>query len=304
MIPSQRFVAQAYGAGRRAETALRHFRPRAPRALEHNKEQGAHARGERYSAMTSVGESATASRIDPAKPSVRAGNRLLGALRAADFALIEPHLELVSLHEGTVLFEPGEEVETAYLPCHRTMISLRLPTRRGEEVEAATIGREGALGGIVSAGVRPAYGRAVVQLPGPAYAIAVDRLAAAKARSAALHDLFARYADVLLAQVMQSAACGALHQIDQRCCRWLLSAHDRAGDRAFHFTQQALADMLGVQRTTVTAVCRRLEKAGLISHHRGEMEIVDRPRLERAACECYAAVEAHYARMLPEVDAG
>ncbi|HEY3694551.1 helix-turn-helix domain-containing protein [Phenylobacterium sp.] len=93
--------------------------------------------------------------------------------------------------------------------------------------------------------------------------------------------------------MMQSAACNALHSIEQRCCRWLLAAHDRAGDHSFHLTQQALAEMLGVQRTTVTAVSSKLQARGPIAYHRGAVEVLDRPGIEKAACECYAAVEGH-----------
>jgi hypothetical protein len=226
-------------------------------------------------------------------------NRLLAALRPADCKLLEPHLKPVALRRQEVLFEPGDDVHTTYFPCHHAMISLRLITRDGEAVEVATIGREGAIGGVVSSGHKPAFGQAVVQIGGAAFKILTDRLDRVKCDSPALADLFARYSDALLAQMMQSAACSALHSIEERCARWLLSAHDRAGDHAFPLTQQALAEMLGVQRTTVTAVGRRLQDAGFIRYRRGAVEVLDRAGLERAACECYRAVESHFARLLP-----
>jgi CRP-like cAMP-binding protein len=225
----------------------------------------------------------------------RYANRLLAALRPEDFAFIEPSLRLVSLERGRVLFEPGDDVHTTYFPCHHTMVSLLIVTPGGEEIEALTIGREGAVGGIVSAGNKPAYGRAVVQIPGTVFAIPTDRLDEAKTHSAAFGDLFARYADALLAQVMQSVACNALHTLEQRCCRWLLSTHDRAGDEIFRLTQESLAEMLGVQRTSVTAVAKGLQAAGLIRYDRGRVEVLNRAGLERAACGCYAAVEEHFA---------
>lgn len=233
----------------------------------------------------------------------RSANRLLGALSAHDFAVLEPHLEPVALARGQVLFEPGDEVDTTYFPCHRTMASLLIVTRDGHEVEAATIGREGAIGGIVSEGHKPAYGRAVVQVAGSALAIPTSHLEAAKTGSARFSDLFSRYADALLAQMMQGVACNALHKVEARCCRWLLAAHDRAGDQIIHLTQESLAEMLGVQRTTVSAVTAELAARGLIRTHRGRVEIIDRKGLERASCECYAAVEDHFARLLPEVEA-
>jgi len=229
-------------------------------------------------------------------------NRLLAALSAPELALLEPRLETAPLVRGQVLFEPGDDVETTYFPCHRTMASLLIVTRDGREVEAATIGREGAVGGIVSEGHKPAFGRAVVQIGGAALAISTSRLAAAKAASPRLGDLFSRYADALLAQMMQSVACNALHKAEARACRWLLATHDRAADDIIHLTQESLAEMLGIQRTTVTAVTGALQDRGLIRTRRGRVEILDRPGLERAACECYAAVERHFARLLPEVD--
>lgn len=237
-----------------------------------------------------------------ASASVRRANRLLAAMSEREFAVLEPHLKLVSLPRGSVLFEPGDDVDTTYFPCRRTMASLLVVTRDGREVEAATIGREGAVGGIVSEGHKPAFGRAVVQIGGEALAIPTSDLEAAKTGSARFGDLFSRYADALLAQMMQSVACNALHRADERCARWLLATHDRAGDKMIHLTQESLAEMLGVQRTTVTAVTGDLQNRGLIRTHRGRVEIVDRKGLERAACECYAAVEAHFAEVLPEVE--
>jgi CRP-like cAMP-binding protein len=229
-------------------------------------------------------------------------NRLLGALGPADRRRLEPHLQAVALRSGQVLFEPGDEVDTTYFPGGHAMVSLRLTTAEGEAVEVVTIGCEGAVGGVVSLGHKPAFGQAVVQIGGTAFKIATDRLDELKRHAPAVGDLFARYADALLAQIMQSAACNALHPVEQRCARWLLFAHDRAGDRSFPLTQEALAEMLGVQRTTVTAVSRRLQDAGLIRYRRGTVEVVDREGLERAACDCYAAVEAHFRRLMPAPD--
>lgn len=231
----------------------------------------------------------------------RQSNRLLGALSARDFAVLEPHLQAVALPRGKVLFEPGDDVVTTYFPGRRTMVSLLVVTRDGREVEAATVGREGAVGGIVSEGHKPAFGRAVVQVGGEGYAIPTSHLEAAKTGSPRFGDLFARYADTLIAQMMQSIACNALHSSEERCVRWLLATHDRAGGAVIQLTHQSLADMLGVQRTTVTAVTSALQERGLIRTHRGRVEVVDRGGLERAACECYRAVEDHFAGLLPEV---
>lgn len=235
------------------------------------------------------------------RPSMRHANRLLKALSSRDFAVLEPHLQPVALPRGKVLFEPGDDVLTTYFPARGAMVSLLIVTRDGREVEAATVGWEGAVGGVVSEGHKPAYGRAVMQIGGEGFAIPTSHLEAAKTGSARFGDLFARYADVLLAQLMQSIACNALHNVEERFARWLLSSHDRAADDAIQLTQQSLAEMLGVQRTTVTAVAGALQSRGLIRAHRGRVEVINRPGLERTACECYRAVEDHFAEILPEV---
>lgn len=231
----------------------------------------------------------------------RVANRLLAAVSAADFDRLVGRLDVVTLNRGQVLFEPGDDVTTTYFPAHKTMVSLLIITRDGHEIEAATIGREGAVGGIVSAGNKPAFGRAVVQIAGLALAIPTAALESIKDASPRFGELFARYADALLAQMMQSVACNALHSVEERCCRWLLATHDRAGDQIIQLTQEALAEMLGVQRTTVTAVIQNLEAKGLLRRQRGRVEVIDRRGLERAACECYRAVEDHFELLLPEV---
>ena len=231
-----------------------------------------------------------------------ASNRLLAALSDRDFALVKPYLVPRVLDRGQVLFEPGEDVTTTYFPCLGTMGSLLVVSADGREVEAATIGPEGAIGGIVSAGHKPAYGRAVVQIGGPAYCVPTARIEDAKDRSATFRDLFSRYADVLIAQMMQSVACNALHPIEARCSRWLLSTQDRVGQNIIPLTHESLAEMLGVRRTTVTAVVKALQSRGLIRSMRGRVEILNRAKMEETACECYHAVEMHFKRLLPKVD--
>src|SRR6266851_4562898 len=150
-------------------------------------------------------------------------NRLLAAVPAIDRALLEPHAEFVELAPGKVLFEPEEDVVITHFPLTGTMAGLIVVLEDGRTAEAASIGREGAIGGIVSAGHKPAFARAVIQIGGPAFSVPTARLEDAKRRSPVFHDLFARYADALLAQMMQSVACNALHSIEARCSRWLLS---------------------------------------------------------------------------------
>lgn len=228
-------------------------------------------------------------------------NRLLAALRPAPLAELSPYLILVDLPQDAVLFDAGEDVEHTYLPCGPTQASLLVVTSDGQEIEAASIGSEGAIGGMVSAGFKPAYGRAVVRVPGRAFCVPTARLEEVKTRSPVVADVFDRYADVFIAQMMQVAACNALHPIEQRACRWLLFAHDRSGDEPIRLTQETLAQMLGVQRTTISAVARSLQEAGVIHIGRGRVEVLDRPGLEKRACECHDAVEAHFRKVLPKV---
>lgn len=230
-----------------------------------------------------------------------ARNRLLAALKLADRALLEPHLELVSLSYGEVLFEPGDDVVQSHFPLPGAMASLVVLMHDGRTAETATIGSEGAIGGIVSGGHKPAFARATVQLPGLALRVETARLEDAKQRSASLRDLFTRYADALLAQVLQSVACNALHTMEGRLCRWLLSTQARVGGDEVPLTQETLAEMLGVHRATMIRVARPLQERGLIRYRRGRIKFIDQTGLEKAACECHGAVARHFARVLPEV---
>src|SRR3954462_4032445 len=230
-----------------------------------------------------------------------AANRLLATFSLAERALLEPSATLVDLRRGEILFEAGMDVPATHFPSAGTVVAIVVGIADGRTVEVATIGKEGAVGGIVSGGKAPAFGRAVVQVPGFALRVDLKALEAAKARSPHVRDLFARYADALLAQVMQSVACNAFHPLEARCCRWLLTAQDRSGGNEIPLTQEYLAEMLGVQRTTVSAVARMLQEKGLIRYRRGSIHILDREATERKSCECYQNVERHFREVLPEM---
>jgi CRP-like cAMP-binding protein len=177
------------------------------------------------------------------------------------------------------------------------MISLTVELSGGRSAEVASIGREGAVGGIVSCGHAPAYSRAQVLVPGAAFRMPMDALEDAKTRSTFIEHLFCRFSDYLLAQVMQSAVCNAFHSIPERAARWLLHAQDRAGDR-IELTQEAFAGLLGVQRTTVNAVIQTLQGEGLIATGRGVVRVTDRAGLKRRSCECYDRLEQHFAAVI------
>lgn len=238
--------------------------------------------------------SATAKGVGPS-------NCLLTALSSEDRLSLAPYLTEVQLARGSMLFDAGDDVTAAHFPCGGTMVSLVVALPDGALAETATVGREGAIGGIVSMGHKPAFARAVVQIGGSALRIDTDRLEGMKMRSPTLRDAMSRYADCLIAQVLQSVACNVLHSLEPRFCRWLLMAQDRAGGSQVPLTQEFLAEMLGVQRTTVTAVAASLQSRNLIAYSRGRITIVDRARLEAVACGCHEAVIRHFECVLPGV---
>ena len=231
------------------------------------------------------------------------GNLLLSTFSPDYRALLETSAEIVQLDVGEHIQTRGSDVEWSYFPYGTTMISLVVRLKDGRSTEVASIGREGAVGGIVSCGHAPAFGDAVVQVAGPALRVGMDALEKSKADSSFIGNIFCRYSDYLLAQVQQSVACNTFHSIQQRAARWLLTAQDRAGDR-IELTQEALSGLLGVQRTTVNAVAGALQEEGLITVRRGRVLVLDRDGLRRASCECYDAVERHFAAIIGDSGSG
>ncbi len=225
-------------------------------------------------------------------------NRLLSALPSEDRGLLTPHLSTVDLEKGRLLYDPGDLVDQVYFPID-CVISLMTLMENGAAIESATIGREGALGLMAAVAPRQSLSRAIVQAPGSALRIASGPLHDAWSRSAALRTLVDRHNEALFGHAIQSVACNALHAVEARFCRWLLSCHDRLDSNTVSLTQEFLADMLGVQRTTVTAVAGSLQTKGLIRYRRGVVDILDRAGLEAMTCECYGAVRRGYERLLP-----
>jgi CRP-like cAMP-binding protein len=227
------------------------------------------------------------------------GNHLLAAVPVSERVLLEPHLQFAELAHGQVLFEPEEDVVITHFPLTGTMAALVVVLEDGRTAEAATIGREGAIGGIVSAGHKPAFARAVTAIAGPALRIETARIEGAKQKSSVVRELFARYADALMAQILQSVTCNAVHSLEQRLARWLLVTDDRVGSAELPLTQETLGEMLGIHRTTVIRVVRSLQNQGLIRYRRGRVTIANRAALEQAVCECYSVVDQHFKRTLP-----
>ena len=226
-----------------------------------------------------------------------AGNRLLSTFEASDRALIEPFGTMVELKPAEVVLSQGDQVRSSLFPIGPTTISMGVDLSGGRSIEVASVGREGAVGGIVSCGHAPAFARAMVLIDGPAFRVPMEALEDAKRRSTFIDNLFCRFSDYLLSQVMQSAACTAFHAIQERAARWLLHTQDRAGDR-IEVTQEALASLLGVQRTTVNAVIGSLQEQRLIAIGRGVVWVTDRAGLMRQSCECYRVLEDHFGAVI------
>jgi CRP-like cAMP-binding protein len=225
-------------------------------------------------------------------------NRLLAALNPADFAALEPHLQLVELRHGQVLYEAGDTIQHAYFP-HQSMVCLVAVLEEGASAEVAVFGPEGVMGFASSLVTRVSFGRYVVQVLGTASRIPTGPLQKAVEARPDMRHIFLRYTEALLAQTFQTVACNALHPVEARCCRWILATLDRAERDDLPLTHEFLGEMLGVQRPTVSLITRSLQNAGLIRQGRGVITVVDRPGLEEAACGCYRAIRQSFERLLP-----
>lgn len=239
-------------------------------------------------------------RPDPAAEVLdRPYNNLLRRLNQADFALVEPHLTEMQARAGELLYHPGANVETVYFPCGPCLVSYVVPNEDGRDVETILVGREGAVGGIVSHGFLPAYTRICVKFAGPCVRLAVAKLEAAKGKSASLRNIFARYADCMLAQIFQSTACNAIHSIEQRTAKWIVSAMERIeGNDTVPLTHEQLATLLGVGRSYASRVMQGFKAEGVLETRRGSIVVRNRDALQLRACLCNEAVKNHFDEVL------
>lgn len=231
------------------------------------------------------------------KPRVAKVNRLLSTLSLTESARLKPFLTAITLKQGVVLNEPGDEMESIIFP-HSGMVSLLAIMNDGSAVETATIGPEGVVGAMAGLGLHTTLTRAVVQTPLVAVQIGAARFRKAVEASEELRDLIVRYNDALLGQVQITAACNALHPIQARLARWILQTKDRVEGDIIPLTQQLLSEMLGVRRSSVSEVATVLQNAGLIRYRRGAIEITNREGLEAASCECYQTIRAQLTKLL------
>ena len=214
-------------------------------------------------------------------------------MEAASLGRIDPHLEPVKPKLGAVVCEAGGLLRHAYFP-QGAVLSLLTVLEDGSAIETANIGREGAFGLFAAMYSRVSFNRCLVQLEGGMVRCPIELLQSEFKRSEHVRDLFVSYSETLLSQVQQTVACNALHATEERMCRWLLMMHDRADGEALPYTHEFLSHMMGANRKSVTLAAQSMQKAGLISYTRGQIQVLDRPGLEKAACECYAIVKARF----------
>jgi Crp-like helix-turn-helix domain len=240
-----------------------------------------------------------AARRDKAAKDERPYNNLLRRLNAGDFALLEPHLSHDESPAGGLLYNPGDDVDTVHFPCGPSLASFMVPNEDGRDVETILVGREGAVGGIVSQGYLPAYSRIMVKFGGPFVRLQVRKLEAAKQKSATLRNVFARYADCLLAQIFQATACNAIHSIEQRTAKWIISAMERTnGDGVVPLTHDQLATLLGVGRSYTSRVIQAFKAEGVLETRRGSILIHNPDGLRVRSCLCNEAVKNHFEEVL------
>jgi len=225
------------------------------------------------------------------------GNRLLDALDAAEFDRLRPHLESIGLQAGQILGQTGQAIGWALFPCRPAVVSLVALDDDARTAEAASVGDEGMVGAVLA--TLPGPGQVQVQMPGPALRLPQEALDAALPACPGLAAAVAMHERALLAQALQSSVCAALHPVEARAARWLLVALDRVGHPDLPVTQEMLADMLGVRRTTVTRVVAQLSEKGLIRHRRSRVTVTDRLGLEGAACGCHAALVRRLRQVAP-----
>ena len=226
-------------------------------------------------------------------------NHLLAALPASDYERLAPHLELIPLKLGEVLYEPGVQLRYVYFPT-TSIVSLLYVMEDGASAEIAIVGNEGILGISLFMGGETTPSRAVVQSAGYGYRLKAQLLKDEFQRFGPMLHLLLRYTQALITQMAQTAVCNRHHSVDQQLCRWLLLSLDRLESNELSMTQELIANMLGVRREGVTEAAGKLQDAGLISYRRGRITVLDRPGLETRSCECYQVVKKELDRLLPD----
>jgi CRP-like cAMP-binding protein len=227
-------------------------------------------------------------------------NHLLDALPPADFERLRPHLKLVHLPLGHVLYESGSRQRRVFFPT-TAVVSMLYLMLDGASAEIAVVGNEGLIGVSIFMGGETTTSRAVVQNEGYAYQLSGRVLKEEFTRGGVLQFRLLRYTQALLTQMTQTAVCNRHHSLDQQLCRWLLLSLDRVTGNELVVTQELIANMLGVRREGVTEAAGNLQDARLIEYRRGHITVLNRPGLEARTCECYAVVKKEFDRLLPDI---
>ena len=225
-------------------------------------------------------------------------NQLLAALPSDEWTRIAPHLELVDMTLGLVLYESGGTLSHVYFPLS-AIVSLLYVMANGASAEIAVVGNEGLVGISLFMGGESTPSRALVQSAGHAVRLSARLVKDEFNRSGPVMHLLLRYTQALITQMAQTAVCNRHHSLDQQLCRWLLLSLDRLGSNELVMTQELISNMLGVRREGVTEAALKLQNSGLIRYARGHITVLDRPALEKRTCECYAVVKNEYDRLLP-----
>ncbi|HEX9852367.1 MAG TPA: Crp/Fnr family transcriptional regulator [Woeseiaceae bacterium] len=236
-------------------------------------------------------------------PHVPTQNHLLAALPASEIERIAPHLELVPLKLGQVLYESGGRLKHVYFPTN-SIVSLLYVMQDGASAEIAVVGNEGILGISLFMGGESTPSRAVVQSEGFGYRLPAALLKKEFNRGGPMMHLLLRYTQALITQMSQTAVCNRHHSVDQQLCRWLLLSLDRLSGSELTMTQELIANMLGVRREGVTDAAGKLRDAGIIDYSRGRIKVLDRGKLEQQVCECYAVVKQEFDRLLSDIPKG
>ncbi len=224
-------------------------------------------------------------------------NHILEALPAEERKRLFPHLTLVEMSLGMVLYESGDALRHIYFPTD-SIVSLLYVLKDGASAEIAVVGNEGAIGVALFMGGETTPSRAIVQSAGFAYRLTGRRLKLEFERHGQMLHVLLRYTQSLITQMAQTAVCNRHHSLDQQLCRWLLLSLDRLRSNQLDMTQELIANMLGVRREGVTGAARKLQKLGVIRYRRGHIKVLDRPKLETLSCECYAVVKKETDRLL------
>jgi CRP-like cAMP-binding protein len=227
-------------------------------------------------------------------------NAILSSLSPGDASALQPHLQPVFLESKRILFDIGDTIDAVYFPAG-AVVSLVVGLSSGETVEGAMVGKDGIVGVAAALDSKIALTQAIVQLPGDAFVCDASTFKGIALQSEKMLSLLFRHEQAVYAQAQQSTACMATHDVQARLCRWLLRARDLSGSDTLNFTQEFLAEMLGVRRTSVTIDAHTLQNAGFIKYSRGKIQIVDVEGLHEGACECYKTVKLNYEKLLGSI---